>query len=67
MNETTPFSFASESLTNANGYSIMVPALPGLLLYYRVVIGGVAGATQVALSGFSSSFNVPAMAAGSAR
>jgi hypothetical protein len=47
INETTPFSYASEALTNANGYSIAVPALPGHVLYYRVVIGGVAGATQV--------------------
>jgi hypothetical protein len=53
--EATPFSFASEALTNANGYSITVPALPGMLLYYRSVVNGVTGPTQVSLSGFSFS------------
>jgi hypothetical protein len=48
INEGTPFSYASESLANANGYSIAIPALPGHVLYYRVVTGGVAGLTQVA-------------------
>jgi hypothetical protein len=47
INETTPFSFASESLTNANGFTIKIPALSGRVLYYHVVIGGVAGQTQV--------------------
>jgi hypothetical protein len=54
INEATPFSFASESLTNANGYSITIPALPGMLVYYRAVVNGVAGPTQVAITGFSS-------------
>jgi len=47
INEATPFSYASETAVNANGYSIQIPALPGHLLYYRVVTGGTPGATQV--------------------
>jgi hypothetical protein len=64
VNQATPFSFASESLTNANGYSIAIPALPGLLLYYHVVINGVAGPTQVVLPGFSFSTGIGAVAPG---
>jgi hypothetical protein len=47
INETTPFSFASEPLTNANGFTITIPALPGHVLYYHLVIGGEAKETQV--------------------
>ena len=47
INETTPFSFASEPLTNANGFTIKIPALPGHLLYYRIVVGGETKETHV--------------------
>jgi hypothetical protein len=46
IDENTPFKFASEALTNANGYSIAIPALPGHILYYHVVSNGVAGPAQ---------------------
>ena len=44
VNESFPFWFAHEAFTTATGsYRISVPALPGRILYYRVVDGAVAG------------------------
>lgn len=48
INEATPFKYAAESLTGVSGaYTIVIPALPGRLLYYRVVDNGVPGDLQV--------------------
>jgi hypothetical protein len=47
INEATPFSFASEPLTRASGFTITIPALSGHVLYYHLVIGGEARETQV--------------------
>lgn len=48
INEANPFSFASEALTPAgSGTRIAIPALPGHLLYYRLVSDGVPGLLQV--------------------
>lgn len=47
INATTPFYFSSETLAGATGAAtITIPAIPGRILYYRVVSGGVAGSTQ---------------------
>jgi hypothetical protein len=48
VDESAPFSFASESLTPAvSGATIAIPALPGHMLYYRVISDGVPWAMQV--------------------
>jgi hypothetical protein len=47
VNEATPFWFAHELFSPTTGvYSISIPALPGRVLYYHVVDGGVAGPLQ---------------------
>jgi hypothetical protein len=49
VGESNPFWFAHESFAPVTGsYSISVPALPGRILYYHVVDGGVAGPLQAA-------------------
>jgi hypothetical protein len=50
INEAVPFQYASEQLTNANGFTVVIPALPGRLLYYRSVINGVPQPTEVRLT-----------------
>jgi hypothetical protein len=50
ISEAIPFSFASEPLTNANGFTITIPALSGRLLYYRKVINSVPQPTEVRLT-----------------
>jgi len=48
INEATPFFFAEELFAPTTGsYQISIPALPGRILYYHVVDGGVAGPLQV--------------------
>jgi len=48
VNEQNPFSFAHQPLTTASGnWTIAIPALPGRILYYRAVTGGVPGETRV--------------------
>jgi hypothetical protein len=48
VNESAPFWFAHELFPPATGrYQISVPALPGRILFYRIVDGGVAGPLQV--------------------
>ena len=48
INESTPFWYAHELFAPTTGsYQISVPALPGRILYYHVVDGGVAGPLQV--------------------
>ncbi|HLZ39380.1 MAG TPA: hypothetical protein VKQ11_00365 [Candidatus Sulfotelmatobacter sp.] len=49
INEASPFSFpfpTDAALTPVSG-SILIPALPGHVLYYRLIIGGNPGPTQV--------------------
>src|SRR5205814_10300475 len=47
LNESSPFSFASETVLPAVGGAVIaIPALPGHLLYYRVVDDGTPGAHQ---------------------
>jgi hypothetical protein len=47
INESMPFWFAHELFPPATGtYQISIPALPGRILYYHVVDGGVAGPLQ---------------------
>jgi len=49
VNEASPFWFAQELFPPTTGrYTISIPALPGRILYYHVVDGGVAGPLQVA-------------------
>jgi hypothetical protein len=44
INEQNPFAFAHEPVAAVTGnYKITIPALPGRILYYRVVDGGVPG------------------------
>ena len=44
----TPFLYASEAgSSTASSPTVAIPALPGRVLYYRVVSGGVPGPTQV--------------------
>lgn len=48
IDEDTPFRYASDTLTPATGtWTIAIPGLPGRVLYYRTVINGVSGPTQV--------------------
>lgn len=42
----TPFYFAHETMSSTSG-TVTIPALPGRVLYYRVVTSGTPGATQV--------------------
>jgi hypothetical protein len=50
IDETKPFSFAHEPLPSANGSStIAIPAVPGRLVYYRVVDGERKGPLQAAI------------------
>jgi hypothetical protein len=47
VNEGAPFSFASELFAPATGaYQITIPALPGRVLFYHLVDGGVPGPLQ---------------------
>jgi hypothetical protein len=43
---TTPFYFAHETMSSTSG-TVTIPALPGRVLYWRVVTSGTPGATQV--------------------
>jgi hypothetical protein len=44
IDEQSPFWYAHEPFLQATGsYKIMIPALPGRILYYHIVDGGVAG------------------------
>jgi len=43
---TTPFYFAHETMSSTSG-TVTIPALPGRVLYWRVVSGGTPGPTQV--------------------
>jgi hypothetical protein len=48
INESNAFSFASEALTPAmSGSTIAIPALPGHVLYFRLVTDGVPGLRRV--------------------
>jgi hypothetical protein len=47
INEANPFSFASETLAAA-GSTIAIPAIPGRILYYRVVTNGSPGPLMAA-------------------
>ena len=48
INESNPFQYAGESgAYNAVSAVVPIPALPGRMLYYRVIAGGVAGPLQV--------------------
>jgi len=47
LNEAEPFQYASEASAPATGtWTITIPALPGRVVYFRTVIGGVTGPTQ---------------------
>ena len=47
FNERLPFKYASEPLTPATGdWTITIPALPGRVLYHRIVTGDQAGPVQ---------------------
>lgn len=47
FDERTPFRYASEGITPATGdWMITIPALPGRVLYHRIVSGSQAGPTQ---------------------
>ena len=46
IDQTTPFYFAHETMSSTSG-TVTIPALPGRVLYYRVVTSGTPGSTQV--------------------
>jgi hypothetical protein len=58
IDESNPFSFAQEPLKQASGsFTIAIPAIPGRIVYYRVVDGDMPGPLNVAVATVKPSIN----------
>jgi hypothetical protein len=58
IDESNPFSFAQEPLKQASGsFAIAIPAIPGRIVYYRVVDGDTPGPLQAAVPTLKPNIN----------